>query len=136
MRPRVPGLVAAVVLLASAAQAHAQSARDEVEALTARAIAEAERGESEAALGYFDAAIARAGGDPPVGLSWNRAACLSALGRAEEAERAFLEVAARADSPLDVLGLINAGLAALDAGHPERAEGYLVRAERRDREGA
>jgi Tfp pilus assembly protein PilF len=113
-----------------------QASPESVDALTVLGMVEAERGEPQDALRHFDAALALAGQTPPAGLSWNRAACLSALGRAEAAERAFLEVAGRAKPPLDALGLINAGLAALDAEAPARARTHLAQAEQRDREGA
>lgn len=107
---------------------------DDVEALTVLGMVEAERGEPQAALELFDTALARSGSRAAAGLHWNRAACLSALGRSEDAEQAYLEVAARAQAPLDALGLINAGLAALDAAAPARARKHLMRAERRDPE--
>ena len=116
------------------AQRGLRQSPDDVDALTVLGMLEAERGDPEAALPYFEAALARAGERAPAGLSWNRAACLSALGRAEEAEYAFREVAAHGKPPLDALALINAGLAALDADAPERARRYLTQAQRRGRE--
>ena len=80
------------------------------------------------ALAAFDAALARSGAAPPAALLSNRGACLSALGRHGEAERAYLAAAQRAQTPLDALAMLNAGFAALDAGALSRAAQHLARA--------
>lgn len=53
------------------------------------------------------------GAAEPGAFEYNRGACLEALGRSEEAERAFLEAAA-ADRGLAPVALVNAAYAALD----------------------
>src|SRR6185503_16775952 len=66
--------------------------------------------------------------DAPERTSWsfNRGACLYALGRFDEAEQAFLE-AAEAES-LARVAWANAGFAALDGGSTERAAQWAARA--------
>jgi tetratricopeptide (TPR) repeat protein len=66
--------------------------------------------------------------DAPERASWsfNRAACLYALGRFDEAEQAFLEAAE--DASLSRMAWANAGFAALDGGSPERAAQWAERA--------
>jgi tetratricopeptide (TPR) repeat protein len=66
--------------------------------------------------------------DAPERATWsfNRAACLYALGRFDEAEQAFL-VAAE-DESLARVAWANAGFAALDSGSPERAAQWAERA--------
>lgn len=66
--------------------------------------------------------------DAPERASWsfNRAACLYALERFEEAEQAFLEAAE--DETLAHVAWANAGFAALDAGATDRAAQWAERA--------
>lgn len=115
---------AAALALAEARPPHEGAALD----LTALALFRA--GRSEEALARFDAAGRTA--DPPARARWqyNRGACLYDLGRAAEAEQAFLAAAERADggdAPLIAAALANAGFAALESGSPERARALLAR---------
>ncbi len=66
--------------------------------------------------------------DAPERASWsfNRGACLYALERFDEAEKAFLE--AVSDESLARVAWVNAGFAALDGGSPERAAQWAERA--------
>jgi tetratricopeptide (TPR) repeat protein len=66
--------------------------------------------------------------DAPERASWsfNRAACLYALGRFDEAEQDFLEAAE--DASLSRMAWANAGFAALDGGSAERAAQWAERA--------
>ena len=106
---------------------------DDVDALTVLGMVEAKAGDSDSALQHFDAALAHAGASARAGLRWNRGACLAALGRHAEAERAFLDAARGASTPLDVLCWLNAGYAALDGGALARARTHLARARELDR---
>lgn len=84
-------------------------------------------GRPEDALEALDAA-ARAGDPPaPAFLQYNRGACLTALERYAEAERAFLQAAA-ADASLTAAALVNAAFAALDRGAMRRARALARRA--------
>ena len=99
-------------------------------ALDLAALALFRAGRSEEALARFDAAGRTA--DPPARARWqyNRGACLYDLGRASEAERAFLaaaDLAGGGDAALAAAALANAGFAALEAGSPERARTLLAR---------
>jgi tetratricopeptide (TPR) repeat protein len=84
-------------------------------------------GRPEEALQALDAA-GRAS-DPPAAafLQYNRGACLSELARYREAERAFVQAAAR-DSALAPAALVNAAYAALDRGSVKRARALARRA--------
>jgi tetratricopeptide (TPR) repeat protein len=68
-------------------------------------------------------------GDPPAAalLQYNRGACLSELARHREAERAFVQAAAR-DPALAPAALVNAAYAALDRGSLKRARALARRA--------
>lgn len=93
-------------------------------ALDLAGLARFRAGRSAEALAAFDAA-GRAEDAPPRGRwQYNRGACLYDLGRAAEAELAFLE-AATLDAALAPAALANAGFAALDAGSPSRARALL-----------
>ncbi|MBK9518499.1 MAG: hypothetical protein IPO09_14340 [Anaeromyxobacter sp.] len=93
-------------------------------ALDLAGLARFRAGRSAEALAAFDAA-GRAEDAPPRGRwQYNRGACLYDLGRAAEAEQAFLE-AATLDEALAPAALANAGFAALDAGSPSRARALL-----------
>jgi hypothetical protein len=76
------------------------------------------------ALEALDAAAA--GADSPAAWRFNRAACLSALGRHAEAEAAYLEAAR--DPSYAPLALTEAGWAALAAGASGRARDHAARA--------
>jgi tetratricopeptide (TPR) repeat protein len=78
------------------------------------------------ALEALDAAGRAEDAPEPTQWNFNRGACLYALGRFEEAERAFAE--AGANESLARLAWVNAGFAALDAGAPERAARWAERA--------
>jgi tetratricopeptide (TPR) repeat protein len=83
-------------------------------------------GKSAEALEALDAAAREQDAPEPAQWNYNRGACLYALGRFDEAERAFAEAAA--DPDLARLAWANAGFAALDAGATERAEQWAARA--------
>ncbi|SET49570.1 tetratricopeptide repeat protein [Stigmatella erecta] len=78
------------------------------------------------ALEALDAAGREADAPEPDAWNFNRGACLYALGRFEEAERAFGGVGE--GGPLTRAAWINAGFAAFDAGAPERARAWADRA--------
>ena len=78
------------------------------------------------ALEALDAAAREQDAPEPTQWNFNRAACLYALSRFEEAEQAF--AAAAADKDLSRLAWVNAGFAALDGGAPERATEWADRA--------
>jgi tetratricopeptide (TPR) repeat protein len=83
-------------------------------------------GRLEEALEALDAAGQAEDAPEPAAWQFNRGACLYALGRFEEAERAFMEAAA--DEALMRVALVNAGFAALDAGASGRAAALAARA--------
>ncbi len=83
-------------------------------------------GRPEEALEALDAAAQAEDAPEPAQWSFNRGACLYALGRFEEAEQAFANAAA--DETLARVAWANAGFAALDAGSPERAATWADRA--------
>ena len=78
------------------------------------------------ALEALDAAARAEDAPEPTQWNFNRGACLYALERFAEAERAF--EAAAANASLARLAWVNAGFAALDGGAPERAEAWAARA--------
>ena len=78
------------------------------------------------ALEALDAAARAEDAPEPSAWSFNRGACLYALERFEEAERAFAQAAS--EESLARLAWVNAGFAALDAGSPERALQWAERA--------
>ncbi len=98
-------------------------------ALYLAAVARFRAGRPEDALQALDASARAA--DPPAWafLQYNRGACLSALERYDEAERAFLEAAA-ADASLAPAALVNAAYAALDGGAAGRALSSARRAKK------
>ncbi|WP_164018947.1 tetratricopeptide repeat protein [Pyxidicoccus trucidator] len=78
------------------------------------------------ALEALDAAMLAEDAPEPGQWSFNRAACLYALGRFDEAEQSFANAAV--DPALARVAWANAGFAALDAGAPERAATWADRA--------
>jgi len=79
------------------------------------------------ALEAFDRAAAAPDVPDPALVDYDRGSCLTALGRPEEAEQAFLRAAAR-DTDLAPVAEVSAGLAALDAGALDRARAAADRA--------
>ena len=126
--------------LADARQAFAEGRYEEAEQLALRAaqpprlgaalylagLARFRTGQPAEALEAFDAAGQAPDAPERPQWSFNRGACLYALGRFDEAEKAFLE--AVADETLGRVAWVNAGFAALDAGAPERAIQWAARA--------
>jgi tetratricopeptide (TPR) repeat protein len=141
----VPAL-ALVTLLASgdplseAQRAFSQGQYPEAEALARQAarpptqgtalylvgLARFRAGRPAEALEALEAAALAEDAPPKAAWSFNRGACLYALGRFEEAEAAF--AAAEEDPELAQAARVNAGFAALDAGSPERAAQWADRA--------
>jgi tetratricopeptide (TPR) repeat protein len=121
---------------ARAAFAAGDYARAERLALAASAPPDADRALYLAALARFRAGRpadalealdrARGGADSAAAWHYNRAACLSELGRLAEAEREYL--AAAEDATLAPVALVGAGFAALDAGDADRARALATRA--------
>ena len=133
-------LVAAADPLSEARQAFAEGHYEVAEQLALQAaqppragsalylagLARFRSGRPAEALEAFDAAGQAEDAPEPATWQFNRGACLYALGRFEEAERAFLE--ASEDTSLRRVALVNAGFAALDAGAFERAAELAERA--------
>ena len=80
------------------------------------------------ALEALDAAARAPDAPEPAQWNFNRGACLYALERFDEAERAFADAGKDKDDALARLAWVNAGFAALEAGSPERAEQWAERA--------
>jgi len=97
-------------------------ARDD--ALYLAGLARFRDGRAAEALDLLDRSGPRA--DGPDKWSYNRGACLDALGRYEEAERAFLLAAS--DPALTLVALVNAGYAALSRGAPDVAGAHAATA--------
>jgi tetratricopeptide (TPR) repeat protein len=85
-------------------------------------------GRYDDALAAFDQAAGATEPPPAAVLAFNRGSALYKLRRFAEAEQLFLR-AAGADPHVAALALLDAGLAALDAGSPERARAHLARLE-------
>jgi len=79
------------------------------------------------ALEAFDRAAAAPDVPDPAMADYDRGSCLTALGRPEDAEQAFLRAAAR-NTDLAPVAEVSAGLAALDAGALDRARADADRA--------
>jgi tetratricopeptide (TPR) repeat protein len=96
------------------------------EALYLVGLARFRAGRPAEALEALEAAALAEDAPPRAAWSFNRGACLYALGRFEEAEGAFAQ--AEEDPELAQAARVNAGFAALDAGAPERAARWADRA--------
>ena len=92
------------------------------DALYLAGLARFREGRTAEALELLDRSGPRADGPGP--WSYNRGACLDALGRFEEAEGAFV-LAAR-DPALAPVALVNAGYAALSRGAPDAARAHAT----------
>ena len=96
-------------------------------ALLTLGLARFKQGRPADALEALDQAAALPDAPEPGLIEYDRGSCLTALGRLEEAEQAFLRAAAR-DPALAAVAEVSAGLAALDAGAIERARAAADRA--------
>lgn len=98
---------------------------DNADAHTVAALALYQLQRPDEALAHFARAIDFGAEDSRRVLAFNRAACLLALERAEEAEQAFLGAADSSEPELGCLARLNAGLIALDLGRLSRAQEQL-----------